>query len=361
MDCTYAMTSGGGTDLCILLGGCPAQPNAVFWNSNNNVSMDPSYWPISYYNLVGDTNDPVTGFGMQYNTLVVFKEDGLGKLEYTVQTIDGRDSISFTYKSVNERWGCDLPWTIQIVDNNLVFCNTQQGVFMLREATAAYENNVVQLSKKVNGDTVRGLLKDVRSGAVVTSFDDDDRYWLVANGHAYVWDYQLSTFTEPSWFYFTNINGVAFFRDEAHDKFHMDGKGRITQFKRTFADYGDLGINKVYTFPTQFFGSYDRLKDVVSIMVAVRSDTNTSIKIRYDSDYETRMDRTPIRAFSWRLVPRDLLERYLGVDRYAFTVRRKPGCRHVQHFSMTFSDDTRGCDMAVVSAQIFYNYQGKER
>lgn len=361
MDCPYAYVAGGDQHLCILLGGCTAQPNAVFWNSNDNLSMNAAYWPMSYYNLVGDSSDPVTGFGSQYSTIVVFKERSLGKLGYSVQTVDGRDSISFTYTPVNERWGCDLPWTIQVVDNNLVFCNTQQGVFMLREASAAYENNVVQLSKKINGDSDRGLLKDVRhEDTVVTSFDDHDRYWLIAGGHAYVWDYQLSTYTDPSWFYFTGINGVSFFHDDAHDRFHIDAAGRVTQLKRVFSDY-DGAIRKTYQFPVQHMGTYDRLKNVLSILVAVRSDTDSYIHIRYDTDWESRDDLTDIMAYSWHLSPRNLKHRFLGVDRYAFTVRRRPMCRHVQHFGMTFSNEEIGCDMAIVSAQMFYNYQGEER
>lgn len=359
MDCEYAFVAGGDTNLCILLAGCDAQPNAVFWNSNDNISMNPTYWPMSYYNLVGDTEDPVTGFGKQYSTLVVFKTHSIGKLGFGVEKVDDRDSISFTYSDINSRVGCDVPTSIQLIENNLVWANTYQGVHMLRSTSAAFENNVDCISDKINGD-VKGLLKDLRSTETVGSFDDDARYWLCCNGAAYVWDYGLSTYSDPSWFYFTNIAGVAFLRDDERRLYHLDGSGRVTRFERVFSDYG-AGIEKLYRFPTQHFGSYERLKDIPQLLISVRSDTDTDIAVKYDTDYETRYDHTPIRTYSWRLAPRNLAHRCLDVPKYAFVAKRKPGCRHVRHFALTLSNDTAGEDLSVVSMQIFYRFQGRER
>ena len=362
MNCEYAMVAGGDQSLCILLAGCDAQPNAVFWNDRDNLSMNPGYFPMTYYNLVGDTEDPVTGFGRQYSDLIVLKEHSVGKLDFGAETenLDGRHGISFTYTSINSKVGCDLPWSVQLIENNLVFCNTYQGVHVIRSSSAAYENNVECISRNVNGRTGLGLLHDVRQPGVVTSFDDDDRYWLCANGNVYLWDYVLSTSTEPSWFFFTNVAGVSYFQDDEHRKYHLDARGRLTRFERNFSDY-DGPIEKLYQFPTQHFGSYDRLKDVTTALIAVRSDTDTDITIRYDTDYETRYDRASIQSYSWRLLPRNLARRCLSVSRYAHVARRRPGCRHLRHFSMTFSNNVVGNDLAIVSAQIFYKFQGRER
>lgn len=360
MDCSYAMVAGGDQNLCILMAGSAEQPNAVFWNSNDNLSMNPTYFPMTYYNLVGDTEDPVTGFGRQYSDIIVLKEHSVGKLDFTVETVDERDSISFTYTGINSKVGCDLPWSVQLIENNLVFCNTYQGVHMIRSSSAAYENNVECISRDVNGNSKRGLLTDIRSAGVVTSFDDDTRYWLCAGDKVYLWDYVQSTFSQPSWFYFNQVAGVAYFQDDEHQAYHLNGEGRVTRFERVFSDY-DGPIEKRYQFPTQDFGNYDRLKDVTSVLVAVRSDTDTDIHIRYDTDYETRNDLTTLQSYSWRLFPRNLDHRCLRVARHASVIRRKPGCRHIRHFSMMFSNDEPGTDLAIASAQIFYKFQGKER
>ena len=47
--------------------------------------------------------------------------------------------------------------------------------------------------------------------------------------------------------------------------------------------------------------------------------------------------------------------------RFAVVAKRKPGCRHVRHFTVTLENDTLGADLAIVSMQIYYRLQGKER
>lgn len=360
MDCPYAIVYGGSQDVCIVLGGCKKQPNAFFWCGNDSVGMNESYWPMSFYNLAGDSEDGITGFGKQYGTLVIFKEKSLGKSAYSVEDVDDRDSISLTYTAINAKIGCDLPWTIQLIENNLVFCNTEGGVHIVRDSTSALENNIECLSRNVNGTDQRpGLLADVRAAETVTGFDDGNHYWVVANGHAYLWDYLLSAWKDPSWFYFTNIDGVAFFRT-VDKSYHLDARGRVTVFERTFLDYGNA-IEKVYQFPPQFFDSYDRLKDILYCIFTVRSDTDSVVRIRYDSDYERRYDLTDIRSYSWRLSPRNLAFRCLSVQRFAHVARRNPCCRHVRHFSIRLENNEPAQDLAIISAQIYFRYLGRDR
>lgn len=373
MDCEYAMVAGGDTNLCLLLAGCDSQPNAVFWNDRDSVSMNPTYFPVPYYNLVGDTEDPVAGFGRQYADIIVLKEHSVGKLSFGVEDLDGRNSISFAYTNINTKIGCDLPWSIQLVENNLVFCNTYQGVQILRSSSAAYENNVECISRKVNGNTaigfednaIPGLLHDIRSGGVVVSHDDDCRYWLCANGKAYVWDYTVSSHENPSWFYLTGISPVALFVDHEHRSHHLDALGRVTRFGRFFQDYG-AAIDKVYQSPVLSFGGYDRLKDVTDVILVTRSDTETEISIEYTTDYETRKDLTDVFTWDWSSLAVDLGTTILGYYNlaapvFARAVRRRPGCRHIRHFALTLSNNIVGEDLAVVSAQVYYRMQGRER
>ena len=360
MDCPYAIVYGGSQEVCIVLGGCEKQPNAFFWCGNDSVGMNEAYWPMSFYNLAGDSEDGITGFGKQYGTLVIFKEKSLGKSAYSVEDVDDRDSISLTYTAINAKIGCDLPWTIQLIENNLVFCNTEGGVHIVRDSTSALENNIECLSRNVNGTEQRnGLLKDVQSADVVTSFDDGNHYWVVANGHAYLWDYLLSAWKDPSWFYFTNIDGVAFFRT-VDKSYHLDAHGRVTVFSRTFLDYWQA-IEKVYQFPPQFFDSYDRLKDILYCIFTVRSDTDSVVKIRYESDYERRYDATDIQSRSWRLSPRNLAYRCLSIQRFAHVARRNPCCRHVRHFSIRLENNEPAQDLSIISAQIYFRYLGRDR
>lgn len=361
MDCPYAVVFGGNQDVCVVVGGCTAQPNAYFW-TGNHIVMDAGYFPMEQYNLAGDTEEAITGFGKQQAMLIIFKEKSVGRASFdTVEMETGRRLIEMPYTNINAKIGCDLPWSIQLIENNLVFANTKNGVHILKDSSSAYENNIAVISTKVNGTPERsGLLARVRNSKTTVSYDDGERYWILSDGDVYLWDYRLSEYSDPSWFYFTNINAVSFF-DSTDDTYHLNAAGRVTRFDRRYSDYEDTAIDKVYRFATQTFGGFDRKKNIRSILLQVRSDTNTLIDITYLTDYEERQDKTPIVASSWRLSPRNLAFRFLGVSRFSNIARREPGCRHIRHFSMRLTNNRVGNDMSVVSAQIFYTYQGRER
>lgn len=360
MDCCYAEVYGGRQSACVVLGGSEAQPNAYFWCGNHTI-IDPGYFPFDQYNFAGGTNDMITGFGKQQSMLVIFSEGSIGRASLeTVESSSGRLRLSMPYTSINSRIGCDLPWSIQLVENNLVFCNKSQGVHFIRDSSSALENNVEKISKKVDGSDIRpGLLDACRKAVSVVSFDDDNRYWVIADGEAYVWDYQISGYNNPSWFYCNNIKGVCYFRD-GEDEYHVNSGGGISRFERSFSDYGQR-IEKRYRFATQELGGFDYLKDVTSILISVRGDTDTRVQLTYESDYDVRVDPCPIVSFPWRLVPRNLSRRFLSVPGFSVVARRKPGCRHIRNFSLQLDNNEDGMDMSIVSAQIYYRYQGKER
>lgn len=363
MDCPYAIVYGGDQNLCVVLGGCPAQPNAYFWSGNDELSMNPFYFPMEHYNFAGDTESEIVGFGRQQGFLVVLSKRGVGRAKFgTVTTGSDRLQIEMPYTNINARIGCDCPWSIQLVDNNLVFYNREHGVCVIEDTSAAYENNIVEIGRKIKGNDVRyGLQHDVdQVGALhVYSTVYNDQYWIVANENAYVWDIRLSDYQNPVWFHYTNIKGVAFIV-HVETLYHLSADGGATVFEREhFADYGNA-IPKVYQFATQMMGSYDRLKNVMSVMFVVRSGTNTVADILYITDYERRNDLTPLAIFRWALVPRNLAFRYLGVGDFASVFRRRPMCRHVRHFTMRLSNSVIDADLSIISAEMFYNYQGRQ-
>lgn len=356
MDCVYAAAFGGDQNLCIVMGGCHAQPNAYFWNGNNHIEMHPGYFPVEQYNFGGATEEAITGFGIQQAMLVVFKERSVGRAAFgTTEMDNGRVLITMDYTNINNRIGCDLPGSIRLVENNLVFANTEQGVHMVKDSSSAYENNIILLSRKVNNT----LLPCLRKAEVVSSFDDGDRYWLTADGEVYLWDYSLSAYKDPSWFYFTAIKGISFLA-EADNKYHLGKDGHLTAFRRNYLDYGEA-IHKVYRFATQNMGGYSRLKDVLQAILVVRGDTDTNIRVFYGTDYEVREDLTPIQSYNWSLVPRNLARRFLRRQTLPTVAHRRPGCRHVRHFYMRLESSEPAADMSVISAQIFYRYTGRDR
>lgn len=363
LDCKYGISYGGTGGAVLILAGSLEQPNGYFWNGSH-IAMDPGYFPMNYYNLAGDSLDPVTGFGQQAGYLMVFQSHSIGRCLLDTQTIGERAYLTLDYTPVNGVFGCDLPGTIRLVENNLVWCNTYAGICRLEDTTAALENQIRCLSRTVNGSDSRpGLLRAVRGNQTVTALEDGERYWVCAGDEAFLWDHNLSTAARPSWFRFTGIPAVAFFRGDSASPeledlpftgprriYHLDGQGNISCFVRNFRDYGGP-IEKVYQFATQTFGTYNRRKNVTKLLLTTRSDTDTVIHVSYATDLEDRQDLTPIVSRSWRLSPRDLAFRYLGIRRFAQVAVRRPKCQHIHHFSLRLENNQAGCDMSIVSAE----------
>ena len=369
LNCPYASLFSGNNAVCIVLGGGSNQPNAFFWNGNDSYGMNPAYWPMTSYNLAGSSHDGITGFGLQYGSLIVLNNRSVGRADFDVVEVEKRDSISLTYTAINSRIGCDLPWSVQLIENNVAFANRAGGVYIIRDASAARENNVICISDNVNGSAARpGLMSALQTDArKVASFDDGSRYWLAAPGSVYVWDYSISSYTKPSWFYLTGINARSFFtfRNTVSGgdplRFHLDGLGRVVQFVRSFVDFGTEPIEKVYQFPPQFFDTYDRLKDVTRCIIAMRSDTDAVVQVTYETDYETREDLTDLKSYNYRLFPRNLKHRCLSTQKFAASFVRRPGCRHVRHFAMRLRNAEPAQDLSIVSAQIYFRYTGRDR
>ena len=358
LSCRYGGVYGGGVQVCMVLGGCEGQKNAMFWNGNNDVSMDPGYWPLPFYNLCGDSAEEVTGFGRQYGELIIFKERSIGKAGWSIEEVNGRDSISLTYSRVNDRTGCDLPWTIELVENNLVFASSAQGLCRLRSASAAYENNVELLSEKVNGSDRRpGLLYDLRITGSAVGFHDGGRYWLAVNSHVYLWDCRLGS--DPRWFYFTQMEGIAWWTHGGR-RYHLNGAGRVTKLGNTYSDY-DGPIPKVYRFPKRHFGDYRLRKRILWAILALEGGADADISITYETDWETREDLTPIRIRGGGLAPRDLSERDLSAGAETVVACRRPNCRNVRHFALELRNAVAGQDLAPVSLQLIWRTGGRER
>lgn len=375
LSCRCVIVYGGDTNLAVVVGGPTAQPNAYFWSGHNSTALDPSYFPFDYYNFAGTADEFITGFGKQQSMLVIFKERSIGKSYFSVETIEDRDYLKLPYTAINGSIGCDRQKTIKLVQNNLVFANTYGGVFALTDTTAAGENTVVRLSRNVNGDgETNGLLYKLRtvSASAVTSFDDGERYWLVAGGEVYLWDYTLLSYRGKeenlSWFRFDNINAYGWFKtigaasgDTSDVFYYFTEDGSFVELIDDFTDFGE-GFMRRYVFATLNFGTYEALKDVLKVIFAVRSDTNSRMELTYDTDFEHRKDLTDIASSTWKLT--DLGERdhrALRVDRYAGVNVRKPRCFHIRHFSMTLENNIPRTDMSLIGAQIIYRITREDR
>lgn len=362
-DCRFACVYGGTGELCVVMGGSELHPNAYYWSGNSDVKMDPTYFPIEQVQLAGATDEPITGFGKQQNNLIVFKERSIGKTTLGTQTINGRIYIDLPYSAINAVIGCNYPWSIQLVENNLVFAN-RRGVYMLLDTSAANENNVALLSRKVNGQgDAACLLWDLEQEDedAVCSFDDGEKYYLTANERTWVWHYELSTYKDPSWFLFTNTHAVAYTCENDKEIYHINADGQLTGLQGSYDDYGDP-INRSYTFPISYFGDYDTRKNINSVIIALGSYEQEDTTLTYLTDYDMWNDPTNLQV----------------IDAYEYDEERVPGTRpdlelipaifrrrpkglRTQHFSMQLSNNNLDEGFQLISAQIFYYHEGRLR
>lgn len=355
LNCPYAAGYASGNQTCIVMGGGADAPNAVLWSGDG----DASYWPLNAFAEVG--SDAVTAFAAQHGQLIVLKARSVGKLSLSAKEVNGYAHVSLSYAGVNDKIGCDLPRSVQLIGNNVTFANASGGVYRLRSSSAARENNVELVSEKVNGSDLRpGLLHDLRvaGGGPVCSLDDGQRYWLAVNGHAWLWDYSLSD--SPVWFFFAGLDAHAFAM-RAGVPYLVDGSGSVVRLGRTLNDFGGP-VRKVYQFPVRNFGSYDRLKDVRTLLLSARADTPCNTTVTYESDYETRTDAVNLTSPGYdRLTERDLEVRDLSVPRHAAVFRREPKCVRVRHFSLRLENNTADCDLSILSAELQIRYVGREK
>ena len=396
-DCRYAAVYGGTGELCVVMAGSEDQPNAYFWSGNSSFKMDASYFPMEQVQLASSSEERITGFGKQQDNLIIFKEGSVGKTTLGVQEINGRIMIDLPYIPINASIGCDLPWSIQLVENNLVFAN-RNGIYTILDTSSANENNIVGISRKINGSIEKpGYLADVgRNGDarsqseaggsgnepsstisdvypssnkrenswmgedVVCSCDDGTHYYLTAGGHTWAWNYELSGWKDPSWFLLTNTNAVALIC-ESGELYHLNGVGSVSGLQDEFNDYGEP-IERMFRFPTMNFGSYDCRKNVNSVIVTLGAYELEDTELWYLTDYETRKDLTNLQVVEAGDYDD---ERMVGTRPDSTHVpavfRRRPMCRRVLHFTMKLVNENLDEDFELVGAQVFYNLQGRLR
>ena len=355
LDCTAAAVFGGAQGLCVVMGGCASQPNAYFWSGNNGLVMDPTYFPMDQYNLAGDADAPITAFGRQQNMLVIFQPGAMGRAAFGMTEVGGLTKITMDYTRISAAVGCDLPGSVQLVGNNLVWASRRHGVCRLRDTSAANENNVQILSRKIHGEPGRpGLLRALYEAETqrVRSVNTGRRYLLVLGDHAYEWNHERSTPEEPAWFYHTGLTCVGLVPEAGERLFAVSVDWRISEFVTSYADH-DEAIEKICELPPRTLGSFHRFKAACGVLFTTCGDAPMDTQVTWACDFAEREDPTNLTV----TIP-------AGQEpnrAFAAVFRRSPGFHSLRHLSARLYNNTAGEDLSFVSAQIIYEYRGKQR
>ncbi len=209
----------GGTRL-FLYGG-EYEPNRLMWSDVDN----PLYFPENNCIYIGDQGDRITKITKQSSMLVIFKrhsthyttyvdnssthttEDVLNGLVSDISAI----SAIFPVTQISGEIGCDLPSTMQLCDNHLVWCNSDGRIYCLKATNQYSENNIYELSYPISTQLREAFakLKDARISNTPqyslifnrnfisrNSFavDYDGAYWLWIADSIFVMNYSDSGF-----------------------------------------------------------------------------------------------------------------------------------------------------------------------
>ena len=184
----------GGTRL--FLGGNTEEKekSLVLWSGLNN----PLYFPENCYAYVGNSNQAVTAFGRQNDTLVIFKERETFYTQYTrnsditASDLINQNVVDYTASSVyfpiiqlHSAIGCDCPDTVELCRNRLVWACTDGSVYTLITENQYSERNIYCLS-----DMIKRRLKNENALEYARSCDWNGHYLLFVGSHVYVMNYE---------------------------------------------------------------------------------------------------------------------------------------------------------------------------
>lgn len=144
----------GGTRL--FLSGHRTQKNLLIWTDLN----EPTYFPENNYSYVGNAQSAITALQKQSNMLVIFKENELyytvyseGE-SYTQEDVTSGNIVDVTTMDaifplihIHSEIGCDLPKTIQLCNDRLVWMCKDRNVYTLKGASQYSTANIAPMSK----------------------------------------------------------------------------------------------------------------------------------------------------------------------------------------------------------------------
>lgn len=380
LSCKYYDMFGGSDNSRLFLAG---NGKSKYYYSH---AYDVTYWPENNYATIGNTEDDITGFGRQYNVLIVFKPREVYSIYSYIQTQSStlveKDIGSEGFKSqlVNARVGCDAPYSIQLINNLLTWYNSKEGVCTLVSTNIQDERNVRLLSRNIDRSksfgTV-GLLDHDEDLNAVRSADFDNKYFLVfpESGHCYIWDYEISPYryssngeTNPrqlDWFLFDKFYVKDFLKfnkeliySTSNESFNMS----LVKLNNSFADLDFDGdgendpINSYYMTPFLQFGAVEYLKNVKNIYVQCRGDTSSVIDMYYYTEENINPEEEPeaIRIggklwahFQWSNF------QWLIIN-WANTFRRKCNLKKIQMTSFFFTNNEIDRDMSITHIGLQY-------
>jgi hypothetical protein len=361
LDCKYSTTFGGQNNNRVFAGGNGT--GVYYWTGISSAGADPTYWEYNNYNVIGDYDEDITGFGKQYDTLCIFKEREIFGVTYSFNGTTG----VFNSFPISDYKGCDCPNTIVSINNNLVWLSSDGGVYILVGTSVENQRNVLQISRNVD----LWLLAETAL-TTASSVTFDGKYWLCVGTHVYMWDYFTSPYVDTgnpnksaealSWWYFENINAHSFIVDD-NTLFHVDRtSGKSVIFQNLLHDFG-VAIPALYRLPMRDLGQGVFYFDVLKCFVDVRGDTRTVIGVTYftSDDLGGIVDPETFEVGSFNLNNFSLPNFTLDSNSIKTTFTLTPNEKNIELFGIEFANNSYGADLNLSNLILEYKIKKEKR
>jgi hypothetical protein len=334
------------------------------WKSGIVEDNKSLYFPSLGYSIIGNGYDKITGFCNQYDKLLIFKEKSI---YYTFPQSMANGDIGFPYKLINDTVGCDMPNTIQLVNNIPLFCNSENGVYAIVSTMLESEKNLLNISENINGNSDRiGLLgysnEDLKKAS---SFDFEQKYYLNINNICYVLDYSSNfNISKPSslhWYYYTNINALQWFTKEGLLCYADKNKGQLVRFINANNDFGAPVLN-LWQSKLFDFNVFDHYKNIVGLWFVTKPNSAGTISIKYYNErgeLKASSQVSTTNSFNWNTF--NWTKFNWTVYRFPPTIKAKIKMKNISYFQLEFSNSKFNEVLSIINVCIQYRLGKKKR
>lgn len=367
LKCTIFEHYGGNNDTRMFATGNPDLPAWVFWTDVDNIT----YWPISNYEVVGATDDPNTAMAKQHVQLIILKEHSVARMDFSITTTGATQYYSFP---LNDTIGCDMPESVQLIDNNIVFSNTYSTnhVWIVTDTTERTEKNIMPIGGNIGPALTAETIADLKAAS---SVDFEGKYILCVKNKAWAWDYRKAPYIMTgdveadqlrlAWFPWSNINAAHWLLD-GRDCYYVDRTiGRLIKLVDDRNDFTTTPILDYWYSKAWHFGAPRCKKTIAKVhfRTGMISGTTTAIPSRlWIQHYD---DRGPVgapaqvvtSAFDWNHFSWDLFS--WDVHYFPAEHKLRPKIKKQVYYQFKASNGQLNEDFNLVDLEITY-YLTKE-
>lgn len=352
-----------------------------------SLARENTYFSENNYVAVGDSST-ITAFGKMNDLLVIFKPNSI----YATQTsyndnvtaeqvqngLIGDIATTYCYFPIyqlTDDVGCDVPKSVKLCLNRLIFANTSGDVYCLVTQSSNSQRNVYCLSNQIRSKLVEH--KDSLQSAFAVTFTD--YYMLICDNKAFVLDFNKDSYRyiysytnrtnnassrHLTWWYweFEQKNGKNFESAISYkqDVFLVTSENitipstdaigerykHIAYYHRLNTDVGDEECEAIIETKVFDFGMPERYKKIEKMYIGVGNDAYSEIELTINTDKGEVYHRPLIISDDGTKSTAD----------YGEEVRLFPYCNKIRQFNIKLA--AKGI-MSIENINIYYKMLGE--